>query len=347
MLSSDITSKFLERVILFKSKNDSGDFLESASRDKLIDKLLNELDFDQELIENRKKIAHHYFRKFKLLSDDEAFKKHAPIVHYKQSTRLINKALGLDPFNEEFLKEYLFDNWKTWDVDEVHKNRILKIVHPNTTDFQDYLVDLKMSSNSVIYDYLSEDITSALINEAVFVTEEINREEKTTEDQGDELRNIALDAGIDDETLKQINQELPEFIKSAEKVFDNHWLNWKVSHKATLSMEKALDFAPYNPRVLNAGIRFYGSFFWRLILGYQEIKGDKESKKAFFKQIFGKENPSPNEKWNVAKEAFAKALELEERYIKFASKKLKMLLLMLIYGTFPQVIEHILCVFRE
>lgn len=321
METSSIAQKYLDRILKFKANHELHDsYLEEKDREKLIEQLLDSLGFEKKLCDQRKSKAYKYWLQAEIHDEDEQLKKLAPRVHQYFRDKYLLKAISLDPFNEEYLKTYKKAVEKNFTVTFV--DRLMSLHHPNSTDYQNLMVDLGVSNPNLSFDYLDENITNPLVNEMVFMQEEnaITNQKIESEKQ---LKKLARDGGVDDRTLDQIHADLPNHIKNIERIFGVFGKNWDDAQKAWLSVNVALDIAPFNSDVLEVAIAFFGHSHWRLIMNYSKFNRHHPGQKAYIKLVTGKEKIDKETQIAAARQSLEKANELYERYRLVLSKKPK------------------------
>lgn len=312
MPAAEIIEKYLTRVILFKEKQKLyTDFADEPSRATQLKKLFDDLDFDDHLWELKSEIAIRSFKIYEFLDADYEISHSAPKMYETLLEKYLNRAIALDPYNTEYLKEYFNGS-----VGRTKNNKKLAIhyvslYHPNTPAFQNLLVDLKLKPSEITFDYLSETVTIPFVNELVFLREKVELHQVEIQSEK-KLEDLAKTAGVDSESLEEIKESVPEMVKTAVTVFEDHWLDWTKSYKAILAMEKAIDLAPYNKDVLLTAVSFYGGFYWRLILGYSKIK-QTEGKTELMEYVFSVKKPKRETAYLKAVELFQKTADLKER----------------------------------
>lgn len=321
MPHADIVEKYLTRVILFKEKKDLfTEYADETKRYFLLRKLFEDLDFDKDLWNVRADFAKQSFQIYLLLDYDYEAGRVAPKIYQALLEKYLKRAIALDPYNIEYLKAYFNGPVGNDKSDKKLAIHYISLFHPNSAEFQNLLVDLRIKSSEIVFDCLSETVTIPFIREMVFLSKK-SKAEYVESQSSKELEELAATAGLDSGTIKKINDSIPGLLDTVYKVVENnHWLDWTGVHKAVLSMDQAIDLAPYDKDVLLTALIFYGRCYWRFVLGYREIKGNN-GKDEFMEYVFGVKKPKRELQYSKALELFSKTENLKERLLRVVEKE--------------------------
>ncbi|MEX1002382.1 MAG: hypothetical protein WDZ35_09740 [Crocinitomicaceae bacterium] len=310
----ETVQKYLQRLLEYKVNKDLHDsYLNDEDREKLLRELFDSLEFDPHLWEDRKRNAKRHFIIAELYDEDSKLETIHPKYRKQKVCEHLKKAIALDPYNLEYLKYYINGSNVICDENEDYNNRLLCLHDPNSTEYQNMTVDFDLSSTINEYDYLADAVLHPFVDELVFIKENPDLQAKNAELLDQELKEIAKSGGIDEATIKDAEKHLETHLKTAGKVFDYWWKSWDEALKAWMSMQKAVDIAPYNKEVLELAVAFYGNFFWRLILGYSKAPKSHKNKQ-FFKKLFGKEKLNAEELKEEVFKSIEKADAFQKRY---------------------------------
>ncbi|MCB9224492.1 MAG: hypothetical protein R2780_14820 [Crocinitomicaceae bacterium] len=322
MTHDQLISNYLERVLKFKANLEFHDrYLDEQGREKLLKDLFDLVEFDRHLWKERKREAQKAFFCAMLVKEDDKMESIAPATWKYLSNQYAKQAIALDPFNEKFLETYVTKTYdQLFEDNEDLKRRYLSLFDPNSNEYLNHQIDLKLTSNKEDYDYLNEKVTDPFIRELVFMKERL--EATAIPKNGDEeLKNIALEGGIDQQTIQMLEKELPEHLKTINRVFSVFWDSWQEVQKAYLSLQIVTDLAPYNEEVLESAICFYAHTHWRVLLDYSKLDDVSQYKKEYYNTVFGTEKPTREQLITEVRSSIQKARTLEKRYAAVVAQK--------------------------
>ena len=314
MDTSTQIEEYLEQLIQFKQIRElHSDYLEVEQLNKLLKELTLELGFNEDLWQQSREQALHSFIVFNTIEDDYNLSSENERIHTEMCIHFLMKAINLDPFNKKFLEAYITEGVNKWPVEKFRKIQYLQLFKPTSTETTALQVDLGLGQEDLNYDYFSDEVIGPFVNELVFLEEKTARESEYASEET--LNDLAKQAGIDADTMKDIKNELEEMYILVDKTFDDHWLDWKKIHKALITAEKMVDLAPYDPKILETAIRFYGKTFWRSLLGAARISDKAEGYAEFCQFYFNKKRPNKKDKTQAADRSMEIAHSLTERYM--------------------------------
>lgn len=313
MDTSTLIEEYLERLIQFKQAKDLHiEYLEEQRRYQLLKELTTALDFEEDVWKIREQEAGYNFFIYKQINADYNLNSESPGTFKKLCQHFLEKAVNLDPFNAVYLKEFVQHSYNKNPAPTFRKIQYLQLFSPASTESTSLQVDLSVRPEDMHYDYFTDEVIGGYVDAMVFLKEQVAHEEHFTSDE--KLKDLAAQAGIDDRTLGEIKKEVEEMYALVADTYDDHWLSWNQVHKAYLTADKMVDLAPYNPKILEAGIKFYGHTLWRAILEVSLKPKKTEAYKAFCISFYGKEKPKTKEKIAAGKKAIEKAIMLADRY---------------------------------
>jgi len=310
MQKSNITEKYLEQLMLFKSKKEiHNEYLGEEDLDNFLKELTLELGFDGLMWFERKLEAKRQFEISQEIKNDSDLYLVSGKIQAKLRLTPLIKSLQLDPFNQEYLKEYLFNRYNEGDPERIYILQYLRLFPPSSTELINLQVDFGIGPDELNYDYFNDDTIGPYVDGLVFLKEQVNLIKENP--QSDQLKAMAKDAGIDKQTLEEVEAEVQEMLSTVENATGG-WAAYDVIHKAYLTVDKMVNLAPYNREVLSSACRFYGFSLWRAFIGSSSSKISKE-KKVFFKIFFGTAKPSLKQKIEAAENSIEKGKALELR----------------------------------
>jgi hypothetical protein len=304
---------YLVRLIEFKNAKElHPGYLKKDDCKNLLKELTLSLGFEASLWKLRKRRAAYYYSIFTEIKRDYSLGSVHPKAYKALLLHFIVKTINLDPFNEEYLKTYLYENQSYWKPEKFRKIQYLQLFKPSSTETTSIQIELGIRPDDLNYDYFSDDVIGPFVNEMVFLKDIAAYEKQFTPES--ELKDMAKEAGIDKALLEEVNKELEEMFDVVHDTFDNHWLSWKEIHKAYLTVDKMVELSPYHPYNLEAAINFYGLTLWRALLTVDELKENSPGYKEFCLAFYGKKKPKMQERITAANDSLEKAKALVIRY---------------------------------
>lgn len=319
MDTSNHIEDYLQRLIEFRQAKDIHvSYLDEKRREELLHELTLSLGFEESLWAQREQEAAFNFFIYDQIKSDYNMN----ILNSKTYTYLcqyfLEKAINLDPFNEEYLQDYVKPNMDKWEPEKFRKIQYLQLFNPTSTESTSLQVDLSVNPDEMHLDYFTNEVIGPYVDAMVFLKNQVAHEKHFTSEA--KLKELAHEAGIDSGTLGEVKREVEEMYKLVDKANDDHWLNWKTIHKAYITADKMVDLAPYSPKILEAAIRFYGNTLWRGILDASSINNKTEGFKEFCLAFYGKKRPKIKDKVAAAQKSIDKAKALRDRYMSLPEK---------------------------
>jgi hypothetical protein len=313
MTQTDISQKYLERLIVFKDNQElASGFLEEKKRDQLLNQLGKELQLDEVILAQRKELAAQAFKSHQLLLIDYALITKAPAARDHLRTKYLKRALALDPYNSEYLKTWLFDKSGEWQPTPERRSLYPALFPPDSHEFAEALAETGLAHHEISYDYLAGHLVAAFVDAVVFSEAQVKAEKEN--DHAAELNKLADIAGLNASLKAGIDAQLTQYLDDVNAVLDHPFLEWQKCLAAHVAMEQAIDLAPYDREVVTTAIQYYGSFAWRLALNDHTIYGDTSVKPGLYQHLFGTAKPSKALRLKTATAFITKAAELKTRF---------------------------------
>lgn len=311
-MKEEIAHKYLEEILKFKARKELHEgFIPAEKRAKLLFELAKELGFSKDTISQINDEARGHYSAYTMLEADSELKEKLPATVKNLLEAELLAAINSDPFNEEYLKEYIFSAYDNWKPAKEMKLRYLSLFNPSSNEFSNKMVDLGLSLQDQPLNYFEDELISPFVNELVFI-EEVNQIERSHSEA--DYKKIAESAGVNESEITELNEEINNLLRTVETANYGHHIHWPSMHKAVLVVDRITGLAPYNRKVIYAALYFYGKMMWRLCLDSIPLSKSTEGMKAFYQSYLGKEKPSKVEKISAAKHAMEKAKSLADQF---------------------------------
>ena len=319
MDTSTHIEEYLQRLIEFKQTKDLHvAYIDERRRKELLKELTLSLGFEDSLWIQREQEAAYFFFIYDQIESDYNVNSISSKTYAHLCKHFLQKAINLDPFNEEYLQEYVKANMDKWKAEKFRKIQYLQLFNPASTESTSLQVDLSIHPDDMHLDYFTDEVIGPYVDAMVFLKDQVAHEKHFTSEV--KLKELAQDAGIDSGTLGEVAREIEEMYKLVNEANDDSWLDWKKVHKAYLTADKMVGLAPYQPKILEAAIRFYGNTLWRVILDASRLTKKTDGYKEFCLAFYRKKRPNIKDKITAAQQSIDKAKELRDRYMSLPEK---------------------------
>ncbi|MEO1655566.1 MAG: hypothetical protein AAFU64_18635, partial [Bacteroidota bacterium] len=225
----------------------------------------------------------------------------------------LKKALALAPLQEEYLEAII--NYEHISDEEryVYAKRKLLFIDPSSLEHEDYAAQLGIFNKNENPDYLDAAITEPFIQEILKLPPPPTLSLSATPMGKEELAQIALEMGVNPETLREMEGDLETLINylDAHDRFSFDDLQSYIQFYRRL--EKAYALAPDNLYLQSLRVVNYGRHYPKVLLGV--FPYNKASSDFFYQEILGKPRPRKKDKKADAIQSLEKATVLKDAFL--------------------------------